>query len=230
MERVFVMNKYRLKFCKVGKICFIGHLDLMRLFQRALKRANLPISYSNGFNPHQIMSFAIPLPLGMESIAEYLDIQLQEDLEQNHIKNCLNNVMPDGIEILSVRKLNEDDKKCAAIIGASEYEITLDRKLNNLKEIIFNIMLKEEIFVNKTVKNKEKSVDIRSDIYNIKDISDDKISKINVILSTGSKKNLKPDLFVNYIYEYLNLPYQWYKIKYKRMEIFKNSNGNLEIL
>lgn len=230
MERVFVMNKYRLKFCKVGKICFIGHLDLMRLFQRALKRANLPISYSNGFNPHQIMSFAIPLPLGMESIAEYLDIQLQEDLEQNHIKNCLNNVMPDGIEILSVRKLNEDDKKCAAIIGASEYEITLDRKLNNLKEIIFNIMLKEEIFVNKTVKNKEKSVDIRSDIYNIKDISDDKISKINVILSTGSKKNLKPDLFVNYIYEYLNLPYQWYKIKYKRMEIFKNINGNLEIL
>lgn len=230
MERVFVMNKYRLKFCKVGKICFIGHLDLMRLFQRALKRANLPISYSNGFNPHQIMSFAIPLPLGMESIAEYLDIQLQEDLEQNHIKNCLNNVMPDGIEILSVRKLNEDDKKCAAIIEASEYEITLDRKLNNLKEIIFNIMSKEEIFVNKTVKNKEKSVDIRSDIYNIKDISDDKISKINVILSTGSKKNLKPDLFVNYIYEYLNLPYQWYKIKYKRMEIFKNINGNLEIL
>ena len=66
--------KVRIKFSKQGNLRFVGHLDMMRYFQKAFRRSELPISYSEGFSPHQIMSFAAPLGIGMTSEAEYVDI------------------------------------------------------------------------------------------------------------------------------------------------------------
>ena len=78
--------KYRIKFTKVGKVRFVGHLDLLKLFQRAIKRAGIPVAYSNGFNPHQLIGFAIPLPLGMASVGEYVDVELKEEVSEDIIK------------------------------------------------------------------------------------------------------------------------------------------------
>ena len=75
MEEVSAM-KYRVKFSKNGPVRFVGHLDMMRYFQKAIRRAGLPIKYSEGFNPHQIMSFAAPLGVGVTSDGEYMDIEL----------------------------------------------------------------------------------------------------------------------------------------------------------
>ena len=87
LEEVFVLNKYRLKFSKSGKMIYIGHLDLLKFFIRLIKRTQLPIAYSNGFNPHQQLTFAIPLSLGMTSYGEYLDIQLTAPVYCEEIKN-----------------------------------------------------------------------------------------------------------------------------------------------
>ena len=113
LEEVSVLNnniKYRIKFTKTGNMIYIGHLDLLKFFQRTIKRAGLPIAYSLGFNPHQLMIFAIPLSLGVSSVGEYLDIQLKQDMSCEEIENRLNSTMPLGIKILSVRKLVEGEK------------------------------------------------------------------------------------------------------------------------
>ena len=102
--------KLRVKFSKTGHMKFIGHLDLMRFFQKAIRRSKIDIKYSEGFSPHQIMSFAAPLGLGIESFGEYMDIELVSDeisdSELKNIENSLNLCMCEGLRILKVIALS----------------------------------------------------------------------------------------------------------------------------
>lgn len=224
------MNKYRIKFSKLGRIRFIGHLDLLKTFQRAIKRADLPISYSEGFNPHQKISFALPLPLGMESVAEYLDIRLDKDLPASEVFEMLRKEMPIGIDILKVYKLKDDEKSAASIVCAGEYEVILQQQLNveefNKKiDILLNL---QEINIEKQTKKRGKevikTVNIRSEIYEIKAID---INKIKICIATGSIKNLKPDILMKYIFSYFNFEYDKCKIYYKRLSLMKEKDGKL---
>ena len=72
--------KVRIKFSKEGPMKFVGHLDTMRYFQKALRRAELPVAFSGGYSPHMIMSFAVPLGVGMESLGDYFDLEMAEDM------------------------------------------------------------------------------------------------------------------------------------------------------
>ncbi len=221
------MNKYRIRFSKIGKIKYVGHLDVLNIFQRAIKRAKLPIAYSKGFNPHQLMGFAIPLPLGMESVAEYLDIQLDSKLEPEEIKTRLNKTMPIGMEILNVVEMEEGQKSGASIVESGDYKITLDKSIS--KEDIEKFLAQDEILVEKISKKRGKevlkTVDIKEDILDLK-ISNDK--ELLATISTGSAKNLKPEVLINSIYNFLNLPYDKYKILYKRMELFDGNKIKLD--
>ncbi len=217
--------KYRIKFSKVGKIRFIGHLDLLKVFQRAIKRGKIPISYSKGFNPHQLMGFAIPLPLGMASVGEYLDVETSEEIPPEEIMSALNNVMPEGIQILDVRKFTKSDRSCAAVLEAALYEILLDDKIIDFSEIIKNMFLQNSFEIEKISKRKTKIEDIKPDIFSLEEISNDKFTFFRTIISAGSQRNLKPELLVKYIYKYMGREYEPLKVKYKRIELFKNNNG-----
>ncbi|WP_250277620.1 TIGR03936 family radical SAM-associated protein [[Clostridium] colinum] len=221
------MNKYRLKFSKTGKIKYTGHLDLLKIFQRAIKRANLPISYSQGFNPHQIMSFAIPLPLGMESEAEYIDMQFDIHLNEEDIKNTLNKTMPIGMEILNVIKLKEGQKSAPSIVCIGEYEVILDKNIskNNIDKFLSRKEINVERISKKRGKEIVKTVNIREDIFNIDYIDS---NKIKILISTGSSKNLKPDVLIETLYKFLNLNYEKYKIHYKRVGLFNENNIHLD--
>ncbi len=222
---VFVM-KYRVKFAKVGKVCFIGHLDLLKVFQRAIKRAGIPIAYSNGFNPHQIVGFAIPLPLGMSSIGEYVDVELKEEVAPEIIALKLNEVMPDGIQILSVRKLNQNEKSCAAVVSAALYEISLPIYIENFSDIIEKILSRDKLEIERISKRKTKIVDIKNDIFSVENIIKDcDFTVFRTIVSTGSRKNLKPELFVEYINNYIGKKFEPLKVRYKRIELFKDNGG-----
>lgn len=217
--------KYRIKFTKVDRVRFIGHLDLLKVFQRAIKRASLPIAYSNGFNPHQIIGFAIPLSLGMASIGEYVDFELKEDLEPEIIKKNLNDVMPDGIEIVDVRKFTDKDKSCAAIVEAGLYEIQLPEKIDGFSEIIKKMLSQPTLEIERTSKHKTKIVDIKPDIFSIDVTENEDVTSFKTVISTGSQKNLKPDLLVKYIYGYINKEYEPLKVKYKRIELYRTEKG-----
>lgn len=113
------MKSVRIWFEKSGLAVYISHLDMNRCMTRAVRRAEIPLWYTEGFNPHPYMTFLMPLPLGQVGKREPLDIRIEQDMTFDEIKNRLNSVMPDGIKIVDVKepfcKANE--------IAAAEYEI-----------------------------------------------------------------------------------------------------------
>ena len=100
----------RIKFQKYGVMKFIGHLDMMRYFQKAIRRADIDIAYSEGYSPHQIMSFAAPLGVGVTSDGEYLDIEVKSSKSSKESIHALNETMTEGISILEYRKLPDTAK------------------------------------------------------------------------------------------------------------------------
>ena len=112
--------RIRIKFRKYGVMRFIGHLDIMRYFQKAMRRANIDIAYSEGFSPHQIMSFAAPLGVGITSDGEYLDIEVHSTKSTDESRDALNAVMVDGIEITEYVVLRQDAKKAMTSVAAAD--------------------------------------------------------------------------------------------------------------
>ena len=102
--------KARIKFRKYGALRFIGHLDVMRFFQKVMRRAEIPIAFTGGYSPHMIMSFASPLGIGLTSDGEYFDIELTEAIDSKTAVKRMNEVSIEGIEIISFRKIPDDKK------------------------------------------------------------------------------------------------------------------------
>jgi len=115
--------KLRVKFSKYGALRFIGHLDVMRFFQKAIRRAGIDIAYSSGFSPHQIMSFAQPLGIGLESNGEYMDIEVNSITTEADMMQQLNAQMVEGIEVLEIKLLPETAGNAMASVSAATYTI-----------------------------------------------------------------------------------------------------------
>ena len=115
--------KLRIRFCKHGLMKYIGHLDVMRYFQKVMRRANIPIAYSGGYSPHQIMSFAQPLGVGIESDGEYMDIEIYPcaSASSSSIKEAMNSSGADGIYISDVVRLPSDAKGAMASVAMADY-------------------------------------------------------------------------------------------------------------
>ena len=116
-------QRIRCRFSKEGDMRFIGHLDLIALFQRAFRRAKTRVAYSQGFHPHPLLKFALPLSLGMESRGEYFDAEMEENIEPEKIIDLL--VLPVGIQITEARFLEKNEKNAASAAAAADYTITL---------------------------------------------------------------------------------------------------------
>ena len=213
--------KYRIKFTKIDKMRYIGHLDLLKYFQRAVKRANVPIAYSTGFNPHQLMSFATPLPLGMGSTSEYVDIRLETPMECEDIKAALNAQMSLGMELTEVRRMSEGEDTGAALLRAADYVITLDRKLDNTDELLKSLETDAEWLIEKVGKKKKvREVDIRPMIYSLK-AENGEFTTLYARIATGSEQNLKVDLMLEYMYKKWGFELDYLKIRVTRTGLLK---------
>lgn len=118
----------RVRFTKYGPIKYVGHLDLMRYFQKALRRSGLPLSFTKGFSPHPILSFASPLGVGITSEGEYMDFSLDQDVPLSEIRAKLNAEEAYGIEILSVNE-RKSTKKAMAELAAASYLVYFKKNL-----------------------------------------------------------------------------------------------------
>lgn len=210
--------KYRLKFVKGEEVKFIPHLDMLRLYQRAIRRANLDISYSNGFNPHQQMSFAQPLSVGFTGLSEYMDIETTKEVEINEFMTKLNSCLPCGTYVTNMRPLKACEKNAMASVEAASYYITIDLVIDTFKTKIEEFLSNTELIVQKKTKKSLKELNIKDNILKIQVI--DK-NKLYVLLSAGSNSNLKPNLFIECLYKYMGLQFNPYKIKYERVDLFK---------
>ena len=114
--------KVRIKFAKTGHMKFVGHLDTMRYFQKAIRRAELPVAFSGGYSPHMIMSFAAPLGVGTTSLGEYFDMELTDTVPTKEIEERLNAVMADGVSVCSARQVEDGKASTAmALVAAADY-------------------------------------------------------------------------------------------------------------
>lgn len=219
--------KYRLEFSKTDRMIFIGHLDLLKFFQRTFKRAGIPIGHSWGFNPHQLTTFAVPLALGVSSVGEILDIQLTEKMDCEEIKNILNNNLPQGIEILQVVELEFSAENCAAAVDYADYCVTLDNKYDNINTVVKEIMSAEEINIERTVKKKTKIVNIRPFIKSIIVDNDGDKTELYTNIATGSQGNLKIDVLLDYIYNKMGIEFRFEKVDILRGTLYTDNKGEL---
>ncbi|SFP93670.1 radical SAM-linked protein [Lachnospiraceae bacterium XBB1006] len=230
--------KIRIKFSKHGCMKFIGHLDIMRYFQKANIRAGLDVAYSEGFNPHQIMSFAAPLGVGLTSDAEYMDIQVKTTDSTADSLARLNAVMVDGMQILEYKRLPDDAKKSMSLVALADYyvypkiEDSVFDNLTILTNQITKFMAQPEILVIKKTKKSEKVIDLKPhihqfsmDFYNSKE--EECLNQCAFFLSvtTGSETNIRPELVVNAFYEFLGREFCESNFQIHRQEVYTQIDG-----
>lgn len=211
-------TKYRIRFVKGNEVKYIPHLDMLRLYQRAVRRANIPIAYSQGFNPHQQMSFAQPLSVGVTGISEYMDIETVNEIIPKDFIEKLNKCLPEGTFVRDIRIVKDEEKNSMAAVEAASYCITLDKDIDKLQEVILKFLSEKDLIVEKKSKKSTKAVNIRDNIFELK-AEDNK--KLYALIAAGSNKNLKAELLVECLYKYMGWELNPYKIKYERQDLFK---------
>ncbi len=141
------MSKYALMFTKTGLIRFTSHLDLLRMFKRAFRRAGIPVSYSQGFNPHPKMGFCQPLSLGYTGLGELIEFQTDSDKGCNQWMELMKESLPDGIDLISLGLIAEGQKSMAASCCAADYEICfrIPYRLKDFDRIVNDFMSQDSI-------------------------------------------------------------------------------------
>lgn len=218
----------RVKFTKEDYLRYIGHLDLLRLFQRCFNRAGIELNYSQGFNPRPKFSIANPLSLGVESIGEYMDIDLLYQVPVDDFITKMNNVLPEGIKILE-GLYPKDTKSISAILDLARYEIKCKTKRKITKEelsIIINSWLeKEEILISRLRKRKKSKITIEENIrFLIKEVQvisvDDYTIYIDALLSSSENGTLRPLDFIQAMDRDNNLEIDIESVMLKRLGLY----------
>ena len=215
--------KVRIKFRKQGVMKFIGHLDVMRYFQKAIRRADIDIAYTEGFSPHMILSFAAPLGVGLTSNGEYADIMLKTPISSAEAVRRLNDVMVEGMEIVSFREI-PDEKASNAMSLVAEADYT----------VIFREGMEPPAgwegggwrWLTKKTKKSEREMDLKPLIYALS-VSD---GKIFMTLSTGSTDNIKPELVMEAFCREIGYDLPAFALLINREEVYAEGHISLEDL
>lgn len=214
--------KIRIKFAKEGTMKFIGHLDVMRYFQKVMRRADVDIRYSEGFSPHQIMSFASPLGVGMESRGEYVDIEVLSTDSSEEMLRRINEQLGDEMEALSYKHLPDDAANAMSIVAAADYVVRFRDEYAPADWDAFakgmeGFLASDEITVIKKTKKGEREMNIRPMIYELT-VNEDRT--IWMKIATGSAANLKPDAVIRAYMESRGETMAEFALMVTRMEVY----------
>ncbi|MBR6603652.1 MAG: TIGR03936 family radical SAM-associated protein [Clostridia bacterium] len=186
----------RIKFRKVGMLRYISHLDLQRTFAKVLVRSGIPAWYTQGFNPHAKMVFALPLSVGTQSECEYLDIRLREHMTVGEIKYRLNQVLTDELSVIDVYEPQEKFQD----IGFARYEIEIfsPNADEDLAEKTKELFAMKPIMMTKHTKSGEKEIDISPLIASL-EVGYNKEKNaltISALLSATPENYLSPEMLI----------------------------------
>lgn len=199
--------RYVIKYTKESNIKFVGHLDLLRTLQRIIRRAELPVEFSKGFNPHMSVSIAQPLSVGMYSSGEYMDVTFKEEISCETIKEKLSLNVPSGIKILDVIKIrqagdNEKIPQTMALIDAADYTINIKyTDVSKISEELKLLLENADWSILKKTKSGENIVNIKPMIKTFEYSINNNVLTLKVLLSSGSKENLSAELLSQFIKE-----------------------------
>lgn len=196
------MSKYVIKYSRGDRVKYISHLDFVRMFHRAVRRSGLDFSFSQGFNPHPIMTVAVPLSVGVTADGEYMKVGFETDLSEKELVETLNSALPDGFEVKAA-VLSEDNRLDFNAIERAEYYI--DAECANPSAFdAERFMAFDNITVMKKSKSGEKETDIKPLIHSLK-LADAESGSLGItaILAAGNNATLKPETLVDAINKYM---------------------------
>lgn len=196
------MRCVRIWFSKQGRIKYVSHLDIMRCMTRAVRRADIPLWYTEGFNPHPYLNFLQPMPLGVEGLNEPLDIRIEGEISDKEIMDNLNAVLPVGIKVTKVTEpyMKSND------LAFAKYEIYFEKE-ENLVADLDRAMQSGELVCEKMGKvngrKRVKEVNVSENIRKYSLSENDESVIMNVILPGGNTKNVNPMNLLDAVNKYL---------------------------
>ena len=195
------MSNYVLKYSRGDKVKYISHLDFVRMFHRSVRRSGLPMAFSQGFNPHPIMTVAMPLSVGVTSDSEYMKIGFDGEFSPEEIILALNKALPDGFSILAAQKV-EGKELDFAKLDRAEYTVEAEFEAEyapNIAEFLDN----EQILVMKKSKSGVREADIKPYIYELRVVENDgRFIKLFMRIAAGNQYNLKPETVLDAMEKY----------------------------
>ena len=226
------MGRFRIEFSKGPEVRFISHLELMRSFERALRRAGIPLAFSQGFNPHPKMAFASALAVGVTSEREYLDIELKEDLDAREILLSLNKSLPKGLYAKHCIPVREKEPSLMAMVALAEYQVkvkllsSIERE--KIERAIKELMEKESLVITRKGKKGLKEKEIRSGIFALNCTGiDERWVKFSLSVRAGSKGNIRPEEVLQVLKEIYHIPLAMDLIVIHRTGLFKKGQEEL---
>ena len=220
------MNSVRLWYEKKGLTIYTSHLDMNRCFTRAVRMADIPLWYTEGFNPHPYMTFLLPLPLGTVGVREPIDIRTEKDMPKEEIMARLNAVLPDGIKIVDVtdpvNKVNEivSARYIVDMVFANEGEA------EGFAAGVNAVMESGELMAEKRSKRGIKTVNLCEMVSSFSAESEGVNVSINTVLATGTQVNLNATLLVDTLCNEFGADPE--KIRITRTDIYMPESRNFE--
>lgn len=233
-----VSYDYRVRFSKHGALKYIGHLDVMRYFQKVLRRAEVDVAYTNGFSPHEITTFAQPLGVGVESDGEYMDIKMNSYISCEELRDRINSHSVPEIQALSVKLLPEKSGNAMASVAAAEYYIdfkpgrvpaVLTEVINDpvkINDMINSFLSQNEIILEKEGKAGLRQIDIKDRIFEFGWDENEKC--LHAIVDASSGYNIKPQALIELFLKYINGTLMENSLMIYRADTYtRDSEGNL---
>lgn len=222
------MHLLRVEYAVYNEAVFLSHLEMVRSFERAFRRAEIPIAFSEGFNPHLKLSIAAPLPVGIGGEHEYLEVELQTKLKGEEFKEKVNEVLPEGMKIINVRYIATPVKPLMAVINAASYHVELDAEKvdqNKLRDSIKDFLGEESVIVTRHTQKGTKPIDVRKGAYELKTSFSVLDIDLEMLLAMGNDGNIRPEEVVRALFAGIDEDYSDAIVHIKRTGLFIYRDG-----
>ena len=225
------MNRYVLKFIKQGNMRFISHLDLARLFKRAVRKGRIDVGFSNGYNPHELVNIVQPLSLGYESESEYFEIDIISAYDPGKLMETLNEALPDGLRFFDCRQIERTSDYLSNKTAYALYEAVFGLKSDAELPCAESFLAQERITIIKRDKKTKKDVekDVKAFIRELSvKRSDNGIVVLRMMLRCASNETLNPGKLLQSLFKYYNLDIPIEECRVTRLELFaEDQQGGL---
>lgn len=207
-----------IQFGKQGRLRYISHLDLQRFMQRALRRTGLPVAYSQGFNPHALLSFASALGMGVSSEAELLEVRFAEPVAENTILDAMRAALPPEMPVYRVRAVDDRFPSLMATVYCADYRMTLTGEgAKAISDAVPGYLEKNEVMAVRKTKSGEKTVNIRPSTLELRaDGEEDGVYTLTARLTLTPEDTLKPDVLLGALAKLANVPEDGFEARIHR--------------
>jgi len=224
--------RVRFEFSKNGAARFLSHLDMARTFERAVRRAGLPVAYTRGFNPHPKISFGPALAVGVAGEREYVDMEFEVEVDVLGTVEKLQHQMPEGIKMRTALEVPERSGSINAAIDRAEYLVCCPASAalspGELKEAVEELLSRERIIIQKRTDKGTKSKDIRSGIYLLEGEVENERVIFKMLLQLSPSGSVTPGDVLKAFYELAGIPVDISSPTIRRTGLFACQEGKLK--